>query len=196
MNETAMTTRADQPVARPLKVLVPLIKQDLEKAHDAAEAAGMPYYRAAGEKLLEAKGGRELSHGEFVPWVERHFKISIRQAQRYMSLVDTEKRQARRFSSINDHLRELGDSGYVPNKPRPQPWHKPVSQTLGRVNVEALNREAMKRAEERELQRKLALQLIDIGFKALATKLHPDRGGSHEAMVRLKTVRDRLKQSA
>ena len=32
-------------VTRPLNMLVPLIKKDLEAAHDASERAGMPYYR-------------------------------------------------------------------------------------------------------------------------------------------------------
>jgi hypothetical protein len=46
------------------------------------------------------------------------------------------------------------------------------------------------------LKYKLAMQLIDIGYKALATKLHPDKGGSGDAMSRLNEVRDRLKQRA
>jgi hypothetical protein len=55
----------------------------------------------------------------------------------------------------------------------------------------------LNRVEEREAQRKLGLQLIEIGYKALASKLHPDKvGGSRDAMTRLNTVRDRLKQSA
>jgi hypothetical protein len=35
----------------------------------------------------------------------------------------------------------------------------------------------------------LALQLIDIGYKVLSVKLHPDKGGSHDAMRRLNKVR-------
>jgi hypothetical protein len=33
------------------------------------------------------------------------------------------------------------------------------------------------------------------GYKALAAKLHPDKGGSHEAMARLNRVRDNLKRN-
>jgi hypothetical protein len=44
--------------------------------------------------------------------------------------------------------------------------------------------------------RELALQMVDIGFKALAIKLHPDRGGSHDEMERLNLVCDRLRQVA
>src|SRR5689334_21784678 len=42
-------------IARPLHVLVPLIKEDLQLGRDAAERASMPFYRTAGEKMLEAK---------------------------------------------------------------------------------------------------------------------------------------------
>jgi hypothetical protein len=36
-------------------------------------------------------------------------------------------------------------------------------------------------------------RMIDIGYKALAMKLHPDKGGSQEDMARLNRVRDRLR---
>jgi curved DNA-binding protein CbpA len=52
----------------------------------------------------------------------------------------------------------------------------------------------LSQAKERETQRTLSLQLIDIGYKVLATKLHPDKGGSPEAMARLNQVRDALKR--
>ena len=47
---------------------------------------------------------------------------------------------------------------------------------------------------ERKAQRTLALQVIDAGYKALAQHLHPDRGGSPNAMRRLNGVRPDLKQ--
>jgi Protein of unknown function (DUF3102) len=56
--------------------------------NEAAQAAGMPYYRAAGEKMLEAKA--QLKHGEFGPWIKRKFSISDRQARTYMALAKTE----------------------------------------------------------------------------------------------------------
>jgi hypothetical protein len=47
-----------------------------------------------------------------------------------------------------------------------------------------------------EKQRELAFQLVDIGLKALTTKLHPDKRGSHDGIGRLNHVRDRLRQVA
>jgi hypothetical protein len=37
-------------VARSLHVLVPLTRKDLEEGRDAAERAGLPYYRAVGNR--------------------------------------------------------------------------------------------------------------------------------------------------
>jgi hypothetical protein len=40
----------------------------------------------------------------------------------------------------------------------------------------------------------LARRLIDVGYKAVARELHPDRGGSTERMIWLTAARDHLKQ--
>jgi hypothetical protein len=50
--------------------------------------------------------------------------------------------------------------------------------------------------EEIRLRRDLAKELIDIGYKALATRLHPDRGGSKDAMSRLNDLRAQLLEIA
>jgi hypothetical protein len=49
---------------------------------------------------------------------------------------------------------------------------------------------------EIKLHRELAAELIDAGYRALATRLHPDRGGTKIAMTRLNRVRDELKATA
>jgi len=49
----------------------------------------MPYYCAAGEKMLEAKG--QMKHGEFGPWIRRNFNILLRHAQIYMSYNERTK---------------------------------------------------------------------------------------------------------
>lgn len=188
---TNLAKAVETRVARPLRVLVPLIQEDLKHGKEAAERAGMPYYKAAGEKLIEAKS--QLNLGEFTPWVTRHFPISVQQARVYMALAENES--ALSFSSLSEFLRETTRPNY--NRPTPPPsWHEPVNKIVDRVDTETLNlkREEMKRAEERDAQRTLGLQLIDIGYKVLARTLHPDKGGSRQAMSRLNAVRDRLKQ--
>ena len=95
-------------VVRPLSKLAFLIQADLVQGRGAAERAAMPYYLAAGEKLIEAKS--QLDHGEFKPWVQRHFGISHKQATIYMRLAaDTAERSAKKlpagdFSSLNDFV--------------------------------------------------------------------------------------------
>ena len=41
---------------------------------------------------------------------------------------------------------------------------------------------------------RLANLMVDIGYKELARKLHPDVGGSHEEMARLNAARQRLRR--
>src|SRR5262249_168560 len=66
-----------------------------------------------------------------------------------------------------------------------------------KVDLDEITRvrdEAMRRVEEAGARRKLARQIIDAGYKALATKMHPDIGGSHEAMTRLNQTRNQMKR--
>jgi len=194
------TAMAETTTTRPLKVLVTLIQKDLQAGRDASERAGMPYYQAAGEKMLEAKA--QIKHGEFQAWIKRNFKISVSHARRYMALAGSEKKLASSFSSLSDFIRkETGNTTYnLPHTVRPKEWHEPVKTIVNSVDTERLNikREELKRADEREAQRELALQLINIGYRVLATKLHPDKNkdGSKAAMWRLNAVRDRLKLHA
>ena len=53
-----------------------------------------------------------------------------------------------------------------------------------------------KEAEERAAQRKLSLEIANAGYRAIATKHHPDKGGSQETMARLNRARDHLKRMA
>ena len=182
----ALKTTAPGEVLRPLRVLATLIQADLKEALEAAEHAAQPYYRAAGEKLIEAR--KQCAHGEFMDWAKRHFPVSHTQVNYYMRLAKSTS-----YETISQMRRETQPSSQ--SRPGFQPWHEPVKQIVDRVDTETLNlkREELKRADERDAQRKLALQLIDIGYKVLARTLHPDKGGSREAMARLNAVRDRLK---
>jgi hypothetical protein len=192
-----ITTQSEpSDIIRPLKILVPLIKDKLKQGDEAAETASLPYYQAAGEMMLEAKG--QMPHGEFGPWLQRNFNRSGTTLRKYMSAAKTLGIQNERTpgpSSLNAFHKATKNPAYVPNKPRPQPWHDPVKNALSTVDVSALKQDALKRQQERALQRKLALSLIEIGYKALATKLHPDKGGSVEAMARLNRVRKLLQEA-
>jgi malate synthase len=59
-------------------------------------------------------------------------------------------------------------------------------------NRRAFEEQHLARGEERAAQRELGTRLIDVGYRVLAKELHPDKGGSPDAMVRLSEVRKRL----
>jgi hypothetical protein len=189
----ALIEQADAPVARPLKVLIPLIKEDLSQAKEASERAGMPYYRAAGQKMIEAKP--QMPHGEFGSWIKLHFNIGKQHAHRYMKFAsatrDNEKSRTRDFSSFSDFMRkEGGDPGYG-RVVRKQSWHESVKEQIQRAREEQ-----RKQSDEKQALIKLANRMIDIGYKILAKELHPDRGGSREAMAQLNKIRDNLRHAA
>lgn len=183
---TLAAVRKSTEVARPLKVLVPLIKDEL----DAGDNAGIEHYRRAGEMLIEAK--EQVAHGEWRGWLSRNFNhITARQVNRYMALASLpEKRRLRPFSSMTEAIGETPSNGI-----RAPQWHAPVQEIASRVNVEALAKEQQNREREAALLHKLGHQLIDIGYKVLSSKLHPDKGGSTEAMTRLNKVRTLLKDA-
>lgn len=169
-------------IARPLKVLVPLIKDEL----GAADEAGLEHYRRAGEMLVEAKD--QVAYGSWARWLTKNFELSQNTARRYM-----------RFARLDTSTNVGGSSGYVraTGEKRARSAWKPIFEAADRVNVSRLADERQsRRDDELKLHREIALKLIDLGFKAMATALHPDRGGSREAMTRLNVVRDELKQIA
>lgn len=180
-------------LARSPVALVPLIKEDIVLAREA----GVPYYRAAGEKLWEAKS--QLSHGEWVPWLAKNFGINRGTAWAWMKLADhaafkpsESNVQRAKHLPIPKTLSEVVDPRHPGHRPD---WHKPVRKILvgNRFNLDRMKQEVQRKEQEQKLRRTLGLQLIDIGYKVLATKLHPDKGGSREAMTRLNYVREILK---
>ena len=142
--------------------------------------------------LIEVKDSGQVAHGSWTRWLTKNFELSQTQARRYMRLAravadgdEFKTTPEGRFRSIKDIIGE---------RPARAAW---------RIDIDALRQaEARREAEYKlrqeqcEQRRKLAAQLIDIGFKALAAKLHPDKGGSGEAMMLLNEVRDELKQHA
>ncbi len=182
----AALAKRDHAIARPLKVLIPLIQSDLEHG----DRAGMEYYADAGDKLREAKA--QVAFGYWGSWLTKNFTLKSNTAQRYMRLSELRENQKhvanvflpRSLSEMDGHTerarsRAKRDKGF--------------KSVLRELETDLYAQEQQTRTDEQQLHRDLAVELIDIGFKALATRLHPDRGGSKEAMARLNRVRDELK---
>src|SRR3990172_7446809 len=139
-----LATRTSGAISRPLKILIPLIKNELE----AGDTAGIEHYRAAGEMLLEAK--EQVAQGEWGGWLKRNFSRSADQARKYMNLAGLTKTARERFSTLSDFAH--------PNRDRAAQvaWHAPVRDIASRVNVGALAQERQNRENERKLLRQLS----------------------------------------
>lgn len=183
---TALAVKAKSQIARPLPVLVPLIQGELS----AGNRAGIEHYRRAGDMLLEA---RELVAAfKWGKWLSKNFELSKMTASRYMRLATVIEQRGGHIGAVTTIEEALGEQ---PRRERHAAW-RPLQDATKSVDVDEFKEERQGRADEVQLHRDLALELIDLGFKALATRLHPDRGGSKDAMRRLNRVRDELKSVA
>ena len=113
-----VTAKSDTHVARPLRVLVPLIQDEIS----AGYKAGLEHYRRAGKMLIEAKS--QLPHGEWLPWLKAHFRLSHETARTYMRL-------AREY----ENPRDLEFQPPVPRGPE-KSMRSAAAQTM-RINVDA-----------------------------------------------------------
>jgi len=194
---TALQTAESHEVARPLKVLTPLIKSDVENG----DKAGMTHFIHAGEKLIEAKDGHFANAvTAFWRYAEKTTGKSRTTVTTWMGAAAVADRKT--FKSLRQFRqspKHEGGLGVLDSKPVVRDWAAPVDAVAERARREAVRLaedDIRTRAQEREAERALAHRLIDIGFKVLAKELHPDKvGGDKTAMKRLNTVRDKLKHS-
>jgi len=185
---TAVTEQDAQEVVRPLKLLTALIKTDIEHGDEAAERAGMEFYRQAGAKLAEVK--RDHFAGDtagFYKWADRNFHKS--QARIRAWIGASGKESVKSIRETESQSRKPGASVY-------RPWTASVDAIAERAQREARwLGEELTRKQERDAEASLGRRLIDIGYRVLAKELHPDKGGSKDAMARLGRVRDRLRSN-
>lgn len=179
---SALAAKVKGPISRPVKVLVPLIQEELA----AGDSAGLEHYRNAGEMLLEAR--EQVAAFKWTRWLSQNFTMSRTQAWRYMKLAERGRSGA---GTLTDAIGEKNRD----TRRHVGRW-QPIGEFTAGVNVDRLGQERQARDEEVRLHRKLAIELIDIGYKALATRLHSDHGGSDAAMRRLNKVRRELKAVA
>ena len=179
--------RQSATIVRPLKILVPLIQVELQQG----DQAGHEHYRVAGEMLIEAKS--QLAHGAWGRWLTKHFALSGHTAARYMrwarmhngpprSEVPPASLYEMRGGTARDREHRDAERGF--------------RKVLREVARDDFAQERQAHDEEIRLHRELAEELVDLGYRALATRLHPDRGGSKDAMARLNRVREELKSLA
>jgi hypothetical protein len=175
-------------VSRPLKILVPLI---------SGNEAGMDHYIKAGRMLNEVKDSGQVAYGSWGSWLKGNFHLGRATANDYMRIarkVDEEGSGCIASHTTIDEAvgREPRTIKSVTKKNK----LKSLFDVVDKVNVNRLSDERQSRETEIKLHRDIAVQLIDLGYRAMATRLHPDQGGSRDAMSRLNAVRDELKSIA
>jgi hypothetical protein len=178
MSDKTITTSNGARVARPLKVLVPIIQTDLADI-DSAE---LPLKIKVGGELVEAK--EQVARGEWIDWINKNFELSRQTAETYMGMwEESEKADTPAFSSVREFTRIRADRN-----------RKTRAKKAARKGGAGLSR-ADELFKEEKLLRKLALELVDAGYRNLSVKYHPDKGGNSETMRRLSSVRKTIKQA-
>jgi hypothetical protein len=187
-------------LVRPLTALISLIAEEITEALQA----GMRHYAIAGYLLHEAKQHFPGDLYGFYKWATERFNCSQTSIKDWMKYaVDANGGKPLIFLPVTkqrpaaiwqpQHSKTLSEVVY-PNRTTHQPaWHEPVKEAIDKLNLERMVQEQQAKDKELRLQRELGMRLIDIGFNALAAKLHPDMGGSDDAMARLNKVRRILK---
>jgi hypothetical protein len=115
-------------------------------------------------------------------------------SDRYIDNVLRTKLRSRQYaekvapktSPLDDFIRKYGSV-------RPQ---DPDELKRRQLEAEQWRQAEQKRLEDIDAERKLRLEMVKAGYKAMAMKHHPDRGGPKDEMARLNRARDHLKVRA
>lgn len=188
---TAITKTTERTIARPLKVLIPMIQSELQQGNDA----GREHYLLAGQMLIEAKD--QVGYGRWGQWLTKNFDLSKTTANVYMRWA--RERNDLDGGAVQVPYRSMRDmTGHTERRREDyqDKRQKDFREALRDVPRDNFIQERQARENEIKLHRELAEELIDLGYKAMAMRLHPDRGGSKDAMARLNRVRDELRQVA
>jgi hypothetical protein len=191
MNKSMAVRKEGRSVARPLKILIPMIQSELQHG----DSAGREHYRIAGDMLIEAKD--QVGRGGWSRWLAKNFDLSQSQARRYMQWARSYAENAHGVRDVPfTSIRQMAGYTDRDREDRQSKQQQDFRRVLRDVARDDFVQERQARDDEVQLHRNLAEELVDIGYRALATRLHPDRGGSKDAMSRLNRVRDELKQIA
>jgi hypothetical protein len=167
-----------------------MIQSELQQGN----SAGREHYTHAGLMLIEAKG--QVGYGGWGKWLGKNFDLSRSTAAVYMEWA-RQTDLSRDARQVPSSLREMRGDTERAREHRQSTQQQAFRRVLRDVARDDFVQERQARDDEIQLHRDLAEELIDIGYRALATRLHPDvRGGSKDAMMRLNRVREELKSIA
>jgi hypothetical protein len=155
-------------LARPLKVLIPLIQGELQLGN----SAGHENYTRAGEMLIEAR--EQVGRGAWPKWLSKNFDLSRSTAYRYMAWAERAEQSSHGVGQMPKSLRDMEGSTQRRREEHQSKQQQSFRRVLRDVARDDFVQERQARDGEIKLHRELAEELIDIGYRALATRLHPD----------------------
>jgi hypothetical protein len=140
------------------------------------------------------KDSKQVTYGSWGRWLKDNFTLSQATANDYMRIARRVDEEGSSFIASYKTIDEaVGREPRTIKSITKKNKLKALFDAVDEVDVTRLSDERQKRKDEIRLHREIALQLIDLGYRAMATRLHPDRGGSRDAMMRLNEVREQLK---
>ncbi len=180
----------------------------------AAEAGG---YLLEAEKLLKEGDGKYGHWGPYLKecgipartatdWMKTARKLSIKSATLPIAAaiaeIAAERKEEREREPERLRQRALSNAKFEKEIAERQKTNEAERQAVERQDAEEDASMRARHAKEdaeweadrpnRERRLTLAQDLVTAGWKAMATKLHPDKGGMPPAMAELNQIRDRL----
>lgn len=189
--------KTDRRVGQTLRALVPRIKGNLKRMEKIAEQVTYDLRRKIGADLRAAKkivdSGKATEH-TWAEWLEKNFTMSYQSANRYISLAGVPRSSG--YTSITEHLRDKNPNYALPRQSVNDFENEAATKKiLSGISTGIFVERTLTVSKEKGLKKKMAIELVDAGFRALSIKAHSDTGGSDEVMRRLTEVRTALKDA-
>jgi hypothetical protein len=194
MNKTITHRNDDKRVGQTLRAIVPQIKIKLKKMEKIAELATTSIRREIGRDLITARTLCDKTKVSFTKWLDNNFAMHQATAFRYISLAESPR--SREYTSITEHLRAENPNYALPRQRVDDIDFEPAGKKiLSGISTGIFVERTLTESKEKALKKKMALELVDAGYRAISIKAHSDKGGSDEVMRRLTEVRDTLKDA-
>ena len=189
---TKLQTKKNGEITESLTSITRRIRRNIAAMDKAVERFTLDKRIEIGRDLARAKKLIDRDQpGEWQVYLEQNFAWSLRTAHRCISAWKSRKEIVdRRFETATDFERSRNPNAALP---RQKVKELPIREIVDDIDDRVFAERAKNERKESKLQKSMALELIDAGFRALSHKLHADKGGNDDAMRRLSDVRKALK---
>jgi hypothetical protein len=190
---TVQARGIDIPPDRELQLSTPTLTRLVKLDAAAGEEKGLDDFARAGRRLKILK--QRIAPGQWNKWLRKHFEFSLETARRWMRLAE-------RTASLEAGPVRARTLSQATGDDRP-PGHRPSWYAAAREEHAKREQHAKATAHytaqrevrwaEKRAVRTRATEIIDAGYRVVAGKYHPDKGGSHAEMSRTNKARDSLR---